>query len=78
MELKYKIRKRKSQESSIVYGSDNVFYCLLEFIYNTNIVKQSISEESLHVCEQAQEWCEQAEIGGKFYDEDFTIEVISE
>lgn len=77
MEHKYKIRKRNSEESNIVYGSDNVFYCLLEFVYNTNIVEKSVSEESLHVCEQAQEWCEVAEKDGKFYDEDFTIEVIN-
>lgn len=74
-EFKYKITKSGINNSVSVYGTDNVYYCLLHFIFKIDAVKEIIPERILIICEQAQEWCEQAELGGKYWDEDFTIEV---
>lgn len=74
-EFKYKITKSGINNSVSVYGTDNVYYCLLDFIFKLDAVKEIIPERILNICEQAQEWCEQAELGGKYQDEDFTIEV---
>lgn len=75
-EFKYKITKSGIKNSVSVYGTDNVYYCLLHFIFKLDAIKQTIPERILNICEQAQEWCEQAELGGKYQDEDFIIEVI--
>lgn len=75
-EFKYKVTKSGTNNSVLLHGSDNVYYCLLDFVFYLDAVKGTISEEILNICEKAEKWCEQAEDGKKYYDEDFIIEVI--
>lgn len=77
-ELKYKIIRSGINDSRIVYGSDNVYYCLLDFIFDIDATKVTIPEKIMNICEEAQNWCEIAEVNGKYLDEKFTIEVVSE
>lgn len=77
-ELNYKIIRVGINDSRIVYGSDNVYYCLLDFLFDIDVTKVTIPEKIMNICEEAQNWCEIAEFNGKYLDEKFTIEVVSE